>query len=178
MPELPAGAMPGSPPRAETDDASVSHIVHRERSRCCHIAIGDSPDLHALADEFSSALLVYEGGRQELPSGTPGDPAMDFQSSGRRGTGVCGAFQPGRHADAPPFAAIGCPCRAGCDAAVWSCHDTPNTASGSRQPYELCPDTPGDLPPDGAAQSCCRHFAFCVPYSRFATLYASAVSCV
>eukprot|EP00873_Tetraselmis_striata_P028243 jgi/Tetstr1/448507/TSEL_035773.t1 len=87
----------------------------------------------AVGDEFSSALLVYEGGRQELPSGTPGDPAMDFQSSGRRGTGVCGAFQP-----------------------------------GSRQPYELCPDTPGDLPPDGAAQSCCRHFAFCVPYSRFA----------
>ena len=44
--------------------------------------------------------------------------------------------------------------------------------SGALQPYALCPITPGgspvDMTPEGLlSRDCCRHYAFCVPYSRY-----------
>lgn len=48
---------------------------------------------------------------------------------------------------------------------------------GDQRPYSMCPAQPGSSA-DTAATGCCRHFAFCVPYSRFAFADIDRVSTV
>uniref|UniRef100_A0A383WJG6 Leishmanolysin-like peptidase n=1 Tax=Tetradesmus obliquus TaxID=3088 RepID=A0A383WJG6_TETOB len=42
------------------------------------------------------------------------------------------------------------------------------STSGFSQPYAVCPLVPGGLPASDTARDCCRHFAYCVPRSRYA----------
>lgn len=46
-----------------------------------------------IGPEFTARLAIY-GITPNLPSGVPGDPAKDYQSSRSGGDGRCGAFQP------------------------------------------------------------------------------------
>jgi hypothetical protein len=101
-----------------------------------------------IGTDFKCRLAIY-GTTPNLPSGIPGDPAKDFQSSrksgGGGGGGVCGKFSP--------------------------------VLTPESRPYQFCP-LPGQVPSDPATRDCCRHFAYAVPYAKFGLAVEDRVTTV
>jgi hypothetical protein len=85
------------------------------------------------------------------------------------GDGHCGTFQPGA-----PVPVAGDRQDHGLCSRVSTAKNHALSA-GSDRPYAICPDAGAECT-DSRATSCCRHYAYAVPYSRYASVCVPAVS--
>lgn len=106
--------------------------------------------------------LVFYGPGEMLPTGTPGDPALEYD---RRKRPACGAFTSG---EGPPHVCRPCSVTSSPRRSLLRSLRAHTALAGWAQPYASCPAVPGGVPDSDTARSCCRHFAFAVPRSTYA----------